>query len=396
MGRSEALNGCVWGLLAVTADGDTLVNINGETRMLPASNMKLITTGAALCRLGPDFSFRTGLFHSGELKDSTLVGDLYITGGGDPSLCDRYLCTGDSLETFRQWREKLAGYGIRSIEGRIIGDARYFNGENYLDDWSVEDFYPDYSSAAYGLNISGNLICTRNDSRTILPLIPSPPLHCASQFSEYLRSTGVPVSGEASCEPELPADSLSLIAETRSVSLSKLIEVTNRESENVYAEAIFRQLGKEIYGTAVYDTAGLALCSVLHSMGLGTALKSVTIVDGSGLSRKNYVTPEFIVSFLREMSGRKEFPSYLNSLPRAGSGTLKRRLASQPEEIRSRVRMKSGSMTGVRCFSGYILPSDGDSGKMIAFSLMTNNALPGNSALPLLLDEMIGRLAAEN
>ena len=58
--------------------------------------------------------------------------------------------------------------------------------------------------------------------------------------------------------------------------------------------------------------------------------------------------------------------------------------------------MKSGSMTGVRCFSGYILPSDGDSGKMIAFSLMTNNALPGNLALPLLLDDMIGRLAAEN
>ena len=88
----------------MTSDGDTLLNINGGVRMLPASNMKLVTTGAALRTLGPGYRFGTRLACKGEIVDSTLVGNLFIVGGGDPSLCDRYKLTGDSLATFAAWK----------------------------------------------------------------------------------------------------------------------------------------------------------------------------------------------------------------------------------------------------------------------------------------------------
>lgn len=386
LGSSEVLKGSVWGAFAVTAAGDTIVDINGGTRMLPASNVKLITTGAALRRLGKDFRFRTSLAYAGEVVDSTLAGDLYIVGGGDPSLCDRYKVTGDSLGTFDRWVSIIRDAGIASIEGRVIGDGRYFNGDDFFDDWSVEDDCLEYSTGAAGLNIADNMSASVRES----------PLYCASQFTSHLRGRGIPVTGEASSDTSVPSDSLAVIGYTESARLSDLILVANHESENLYAEALFRQLGKELYGTADYDTSALALSAVLRSMGLGQALKTVKVVDGSGLSRKNYLSPQFIAGFLRTMSSGKDSRIYMLSLPRPGRGTLKNRLSGCPESVRSRICMKSGTMDGVRCFSGYILPSDGDSGKMIAFSIMANNFISGGPALARLMDAMIVSLAAEN
>ena len=118
--------------------------------------------------------------------------------------------------------------------------------------------------------------------------------------------------------------------------------------------------------------------------------------DGSGLSRKNYVTPDFTVRFLTAMTGTASFGDYLASLPQAGSGTLASRLRSAPEAVRRRVRMKSGSMNGVRCFSGYILSSDGKPENTIVFSIMTNNTVVPSSKMNFIMDRIITLLAEEN
>ena len=384
IGNVEGLRGSVWGAFAITSDGDTLVNVNGGVRMLPASNMKLVTTGAALCRLGPDFRFSTRLACSGEMVDSTLVGDVFIVGGGDPSLCDHYRQTGDSLETFISWREMLLRRGIRSVNGRIVADNRYFDGDDILGDWSIEDICTDYSSGASGLSIADNLSCDAEQA----------PFHCASEFSFYLNMNGIPVSGSPSAGTFFPVDSMEVLGVTESVSLATLIDVANHESENIYAEALFRQMGKAVSGSSSYDSSRKALTGIINGMGISTS--GVRFADGSGLSRKNYVTPEFMAAFLRKMSGTKDFAVYFNSLPGPGTGTLKYRLSGQPESLRSRIYMKSGTMTGVRCFSGYILPSKNNSGNMIAFSIMFNNFLVPGSVLAPIMDEMIVRLAAEN
>ena len=386
MGSNPVLRGSVWGVLAVTASGDTLVNVNGDMRMVPASNMKLITTGAALCRLGEDFRFVTKLGVRGEVRDSLLLGDLYLVGGGDPSLCDHYRRTGDSLATFSKWKKMLADAGIGGIRGKVVADARYFNGDDLLGDWCIEDVTPGCSSGAQGLNIGDNV--------GVQP--PAAALHCAQEFTSWLRDGGFAVSGEPSDVPECPSDSLVTIGSIRSVRLSELVYVANHESENIYAEAMLRQMGKEMYGTAAYDTACLALAQVIRRIAPGLNPGEVRLADGSGLSRKNYVSPAFIVGFLRAMAGRREFKTYLRSLPRPGEGTLRARLGGPRSSLKDRVYMKSGSMTGVRCFSGYILPSDGDSGKMIAFSILTNNVVARGPAPAALVDEMIMRLAAEN
>ena len=120
--------------------------------------------------------------------------------------------------------------------------------------------------------------------------------------------------------------------------------------------------------------------------------------DGSGLSRKNYVSPEFFVRLLTAMSRTSCYKDYLNSLPRPGrkDGTLTTRLPKAPQEVKNRIYMKSGSMNGVRCFSGYILPSDGDTRKTIAFSLMVNNFVGRQTELAPILDNIILELANEN
>ena len=120
------------------------------------------------------------------------------------------------------------------------------------------------------------------------------------------------------------------------------------------------------------------------------------LVDGSGLSRKNYVSAGFFVDFLRCMMREPFFETYLRSLPSPGSrGTLEYKFPRESDEFRARIYMKSGSMNGILCYSGYILPS-APGGETIVFSLLTNNVTASSWSLSPLIDRIIGALAAEN
>ena len=121
------------------------------------------------------------------------------------------------------------------------------------------------------------------------------------------------------------------------------------------------------------------------------------IFDGSGLSRKNYVSADFFVRFLRMMLQSPCADIYLRTLPSPGErGTLEYKFPSETPEFRSRIRMKSGSMNGVRSYSGYILASDGDPSHTIVFSLITNNLTASSWAVNPVLDSIIRAIAAEN
>ena len=146
------------GVLAVRMNGDTLVSVNPGIRLVPASNMKLVSTGLALRRFGAGFRFRTELAYSGRIVDSTLVGDLYILGGGDPTTGSKSECAQPSQQLFSSWRRIMRKAGIRDVEGRVIGDPRFFTDATPEDlGASYEDIGTGYGAGPQGLNFFENI-----------------------------------------------------------------------------------------------------------------------------------------------------------------------------------------------------------------------------------------------
>jgi D-alanyl-D-alanine carboxypeptidase/D-alanyl-D-alanine-endopeptidase (penicillin-binding protein 4) len=131
-------------------------------------------------------------------------------------------------------------------------------------------------------------------------------------------------------------------------------------------------------------------------MGVDTS-KGIYIKDGSGLSRQNLVSSDFFCRFLEAMMHSPAFEAYVESLPSPGdNGTLKFNMKSYPEELRSRIKVKSGSMNGIRCYSGYIIPTEGTKEETIIFSIMTSNCTSPTWKVRPMLDKLMATLAEIN
>lgn len=411
--KGGALENSVWGILAVNFQGDTLVQLNKGKRMTPASNMKLVTTAAAYLKLGRNYTFKTQIATDGTIQDSTLVGNLYIIGGGDPLIGNLFTYLPKEDIPFGKWRKVLEDRGIRRIDGNVVGDGSYFGGERRHTDWSTEDEISKDGVVPSGLTWRGEM----GDS------IPDGPLAAATHFRRWLIQNGVPVSGiatasqesvvrsatathglaqktsanDSSCAATIP-DSLIILGTAQSATLNHIATITNHQSDNFCAETLLKAIGKANNGSDDYDTATAALHRALAPIGLAGPSAKMRFADGSGLSRKNFVSPEFLVRILTGMARTSSYKDYMNSLPRPGrkDGTLQTRLPKAPAAVKNRIFMKSGSLSGVRCFSGYILPSDGDTRKTIAFSIMVNNHVGSQASLAPVLDQIILELANEN
>jgi PBP4 family serine-type D-alanyl-D-alanine carboxypeptidase len=149
--------------------------------------------------------------------------------------------------------------------------------------------------------------------------------------------------------------------------LKEIIKVTNKQSQNLYAEQILKAIGLETKG---YGTVANGLSTegrVLKEMGINP--ESMNIVDGSGLSRLDLVTPRQIVALLSYMYKSRYFIPFFNSLPIAGvDGTLGDRM--QNTKAQGKIRAKPGYLESVRNLSGYAFTGDNEP---IAFSIIVNN-----------------------
>lgn len=450
-------------VLAVTDKGDTLADFESRRMLVPASNLKLVTTGMALEALGKDWRFTTRIAHSGTVEGGTLRGDLYICGGADPTLG-----SGDSIavplqKTFAAWLALLQKAGIRKIEGHVVGDGRWLEGPLEDDSWQWQDLGTYYGTGCCGLNFHENVKNFRvspgkaeGDSLSITDGYPETPwmkyeyrcttgkkgsgdqlylystelapagvlrgtfaqgkppktiecsndfpeYTCAHAFAKYLGRHGISCKeGPADLRtlfslPDgsaLPEDSLRVLGKTLSPTLDRILFETNHASNNTYAETLFRTLGKVLLGSGTYESARKAAEVQLASMGLGE-VSGLRMSDGSGMSKKNYVSPRFLCSFLKTMLSSKSSRTYIESLPQpGGNGTLKSRLANSDDTLKSRVRMKSGSMDGVRCFSGYVFPSE-ENGTTVVFSILVNNCTAQSSKIGACVDRIVESLAQE-
>ena len=447
---AEPLKGAVVGIMVQDMSGHVVAQREAGRRMVPASNLKLITTGTALHALGPDFRFETSLGYTGEIDaDGTLHGDVYIVGGGDPTIgvIDTVAVKPDAL--FWRWKSLLKDAGISRIDGRVIGDGRAYEGHLENQSWSYDDTGTYYGAGCNALSFYENAIDyavsagVEGEPVKVTQRYPDTPwmhfgnltstgpkgtgnslylyttdlapyaemrgtfavdrkqklehfankygaLTCAYYFWQNLRSTGWTVSGGYADIDRggyvrgrdfVPADKAGtpkLVGKSESPVLSRIVRQTNVLSDNFYAEAIFRQMGEKATGIAVYDSCRVAVADVLEDLVPG-GLEGLRLEDGSGLSRLNTVSPTFLASFLRSMTRSRGFNAFLASLPKPGEGTVATLLPKLPAEKKARVRVKSGSMDGVLCYSGYILDESGN--PKFVFSLMVNGATAKTAVL---------------
>ena len=459
--RIEALAGddtfsqSVVGICARTADGQTLVDINSGIMMLPASNMKLVSTGAALHALGSDWQFETSIGYDGTIEDDILRGDLYIVGGGDPTLGSKDSIAVALEHTFAQWEAMIRVAGISRIDGRIIGDGRAFEGMAEEPTWLLEDAGTYYGTGTTGLMFYENMQSFSvsagahvGDAVNIKPYYPEAPwmefryncstgeegtgdllymyatdlapvaeirgtfgvdraakrVDCANKFPEYtcayyfynyLKKKGLTCTGGPSDARSgvAPASSLTLLGSSFSPTLDRIVFETNHASNNLFAETLLRTLGKELRQSACYDSSYVALDAVLKELSVDIS-RGVKVQDGSGLSRQNYVSADFLCRFLDAMMDSPSYDSFLASLPSpGGNGTLQYNMKGQPLALRERIKVKSGSMDGVRCYSGYIIPEEGCKDETIVFSLMINNCTAPAWKVRQLMDKIMASIA---
>ena len=209
--------------------------------------------------------------------------------------------------------------------------------------------------------------------------------------------------GKAPAALPAPASSLTLLGSTFSPTLGRIAFETNHASNNVFAETLLRTLGKELRQSACYDSSYVALNDVMKDLKVDVT-RGVKVQDGSGLSRQNYVSADFLCRFLDAMMDSPAYGTYLASLPSpGGNGTLQYNMKGQPAALRERIKVKSGSMNGVRCYSGYILPagyspatSEELRSRIIVFSILTNNCTSPTWKVRPLLDRIMVTLASEN
>ena len=453
------------GVLALTADGDTIVSINSDRLLMPASNMKLVTTGLALHVLGKDFRYRTSLAYSGEITGGVLKGNLYIKGGGDPTLASDDPAAMRQEELFEEWTKILKDNGIHSIEGYIVGDDRYFSSMPEVRSWQLDDCGTYYGTGTSGLTFYENMQTFKvsagievGDSISITPSWPDcpwmrfdfsqcstgepgtgdklyyytsryapfgemrgtfavdrspktlecsnkfPAYTCARLFCEYLGSEGIECTGGAAdtgfFRPEgiSPEENISgILGGTLSPDMGDIAFSTNYESNNLYAETLYLTLGKELYGDD--RSAHRAMISALAELSAAAGSEKpdggdVSITDGSGLSRQNLLSPSFLCAFLNAMKKSPEYGTFVESLPYPGSeGTMTGVMTDFGQEYKSRIKLKSGSMTGVRCFSGYVIPADGDISGAAVFSIMINNSTLSQYRMQKIADRLMYLIA---
>ncbi len=431
---SPALKGARVGVLVVDLDrGDPVVAHDSMRPLVPASAAKVVTAAAALDRWGPTFRFETPVLAAGRLDaDGVLEGDLWVVGRGDPSLVSEQL-----------WRlaEELRLQGLREIRGRLAIDSTYFDRVLWHPDWPratrrayrapVSGFAANYSSfrvevspgakpgdrlrlqvapalpyfrvEAGGRTLerpgslhvevepradgSGEVVRIRGSmqpgdkSRTYWRSVVYPEEYAGQLLRSQLQAQGITVRGgiQVGTVPSGARELLRFRGET----LGRIVWKLNKFSNNFIAEHLTKTLGAARYGApGTWGKGRRVLAEYLQ--GLGGLAPGEAIVEGSGLSPRNRLSPASLVTVVRTAARRFEWgPEFLASLPLGGlDGTLEDRL----EEPARPVRAKTGHLSGVVALCGMVPDA---AGRLLVFAVLVNGARGPVEAVDAALDSFV-------
>jgi len=429
-----ALKHAAWSICVMnTNKNSSIYEYNSNVSLIPASTLKIVTTGAALSMLGTDFVFETQLQYNGILDTikGILKGNLYIVGGGDPTLESEYFKNKkDSLTVVEKWALILKAKGIKKIEGAIIGDAGIFDENITPDQWIWGDIGNYFGSGASGLTYHDNkytvyfksgAIGSQTTINKILPeveglqitnivkaggtddnaviygspntyyritqgtippnknnfevqgAIPDPALFCAQALNQALKSMHVEVTEKASTTRLLRENNKDVVTNRKilhkhySPTLDKIVYFTNLKSLNLYAEHLLKYIAYKKNNIGLEDEGTEIITSFWKSKGVDVG--GFFMNDGAGLSRANVITTKTETQILHLMVKDKNFKAFYDSFPVAGkSGSLENLCKGTCAE--NNLRAKSGYITRVRSYAGYVKNKKGE---LLCFSVIVNN-----------------------
>ncbi len=427
------------GIKIVSLDNDeVLYERDARILLRPASNMKLITAAAALSTLGKNFLLKTEMYSDTLINNGVLHGNLYLKGFGDPDF---------NSAPFADFLSMLKARGITKIEGNIVGDATYFDDERWGAGWMWDDEPAGFAAYNSALSINRNCVevtvvpsnivgdtalvsidpptqyvsllntsstgadtaaLTLEISRkfkerlnviTVKGQIPrgtkpqkeavsvwDPEMYFLTLFKEELQRENIVFNGKLLLDT-IPSSAVLFARHLQPI--DSMVVFLNKMSDNLSAENTIKILGAESYGIPGTTEHGISCVKrTLYSFGIDTT--KFLMVDGSGLSHYDLLTPDILVTLLRAMHSRKDiFDLYYSSLPNAGvDGLLANRMKGTPAQ--NNLHAKTGTLGGVSSLSGYVTTADGE---MLGFSIMMQNYI-GTGEPYRKIQDAIGSLMA--
>ena len=319
-------------LVVDLASGQIVFAQNERLALAPASNEKLAVTYAALAALGPAYRFRTQVLGEGELDGDVWNGDLVLRGLGDPTLTSLGLTR---LAT------QLRLLGIRSVTGAIVADESFFDARRTAPGWKP----------SFVMNESAPLSALSVDRGRYRHVLTTAPANAAAvRFQEVLLKRGIAVAGE----PRVGVASANAfpLAELLSEPLDEILQFMDRESDNLTAELVLKQLGAVVRGAGTTGAGADVVADELREAGV--SLLGARFADGSGLSRLDRLSATTLVQLLRAAWNDPELRTPMwGALAVAGvNGTLEDRLERLP--ARGHVRAKTGTTNVASALSGYV------------------------------------------
>jgi D-alanyl-D-alanine carboxypeptidase/D-alanyl-D-alanine-endopeptidase (penicillin-binding protein 4) len=335
-------------------DGKRLYARRATKRRILASNTKLFTTAAALGRFGSAGRFTTEILGDRRPNSNGVVrGDLYLVGGGDPSFGTSSFAErayGGGGATLEGLARAVQRAGVRRVTGSVLGDESLFDSLRGGPDsgYGVSTWVGPLSALSFNRGLArenGSAFQAR------------PPEFAAKRMKAALRRRGIRVEGSAGVSAA--GSGAREIAALESITVGRLIRLTNQVSDNFFAEILAKHLDTTPAHPGTTDGGSAAAERFASRFGAKSHL-----VDGSGLARGNRAAPRAVVRLLRGMYRHRGFEPYYESLARASEpGTLSERHTNR------RCRAKTGTISGVSALSGYCRAASGD---LIAFSFLMN------------------------
>ena len=452
--KDPALKGAAWGFMARDAQGNVIAQYNADTRLVPASNLKLVTTGAALHAFGPDYRFKTQLGYTGTVQDGTLEGDLYLIGGGDPTIGARDSIALQADALFWKWKTLLRQAGIERIHGRIIGDGTAWEGNLEHDSWSYNDVGTYYGTGVDALCFYQNVVDLAVSAGAegapvnMQQTYPDTPwMHVENHAftgpagtgnSLYLYTTDLAPYAQlrgtfaTDRKPKTEHFSNKFGALTCAYYFWKNLKDTGWEVTGGYAGvnrdgAIFGPDfvpdGKAGEPVVVGFTESPALSRIVRIANvrsdnfyaetclraMGEAASGIAVYDSclvaiSQVLEDMGLQPDGLCQADGSGLSRENNLSaawmvdFLNAMQKSPAFPAFLSSLPHPGEgtlagsrlAPSRYCFKSGSMGGVLCYSGYVLDAQGQ--PVVTFSLLTNNAIAPRSRVRTALERLLGLL----
>lgn len=311
---------------------------NSATPLIPASINKALTIASTLDKTDIDYKYHTKVYLGGKIHDGCLDGDLIIVGGGDPTLGTAQGPQG--LNFVQEIVSALKKKKVVSIKGEIRIDSHIFPAPATIPSWQNGDLRHAYGTGCYGFNWQHNA--------SGKSAIHDPEAKFKSQLKSALLNAGIKVEDQAS-DSKIHGKP---IVDFKSEPISEIMRYCMKQSDNLYAETFLRTLA--LVSNQDASATNGADIELKYWRRKGCPMQGVAVYDGSGLSRSNRLTADFLAEVMVKKSTDADYVSFF---PLAGiEGTLKSFLKDTP--LQDYIALKTGSMNGIQCYAGYMLDDD--------------------------------------